>query len=169
MQSKTQMRAAQIMTRKMITTPSDAPIAEAAALLVDHGISGMPVRDEFGRIVGVISLRDIVRFERERTNTVEEPSDAGRDWGAEGSGGRWQMSRVPWGYHLEPSEVAQVRDFMTPVLIALPEDASILQIVSTMLERKVHRVLVRNAEGEIVGLVSALDVLRALVEPGLDG
>jgi CBS domain-containing protein len=164
MQSRTDIRAAQIMTSEMITTSSNAPIAEAAALLVDHGISGMPVRDEFGRIVGLISLRDIVRFERERTLTVEEDADRTEDWGAEGSVGRWQMSKVPWGYHLEPAEVAQVRDFMTPIVISLPKEATVQDVARAMLDRKVHRVLVHNGEGEVVGIISALDVVRAMVE-----
>src|SRR5262245_31340438 len=99
-----EVRAADIMTTNIVTTNRNSSIADAAALLVHYGISGMPVRDEAGRIVGLISLRDIVRFERERTSNDEEDR-AERDWTAPGSQGRWQMSHAPWGYHLEASRI----------------------------------------------------------------
>ena len=51
---------------------------------------------------------------------------------------------------------------MTPIVISLPRDASLDAIVDAMLDSHVHRVLVSGADGEIVGIISALDVLRAL-------
>ena len=161
MEPITEVRAADIMTTNIVTTSRISSIADAAALLVHYGISGMPVRDETGRIVGLISLRDIVRFERERSSNDEEDR-AERDWTAPGAQGRWQMSHAPWGYHLEASSIAQVQDFMTPIVISLPRDASLDAIVDAMLDSHVHRVLVSGADGEIIGIISALDVLRAL-------
>ena len=161
MQPKTDFRAADIMTTDIITTTRDASISEAASMLVLNGISGMPVRDEIGRIVGLISLRDIVRFERERSS-LDADDRAEGDWNAPGAQGRWQLSHAPWGYHLESSKVAQVQDYMTPVVIALPGEASLDQVIDAMLDRHVHRVLVRDSEGEIVGIISALDVMRAM-------
>lgn len=126
-------RAQDIMTSEMITVEADASIHEAATLLVDHGISGAPVRDEFGRIVGLISLRDIVRFEA------------------------------------EARKEGQVRSYMTPIVIALPEDSSIHEVIEAMLQRNVHRVLVRDTEGDIRGIISSLDVLRALFREPASG
>jgi CBS domain-containing protein len=50
---KTALRAADIMTRRMITVDSNASIREVAVVLVDNEISGAPVRDELGRITGL--------------------------------------------------------------------------------------------------------------------
>jgi predicted transcriptional regulator len=152
---KTALRAADIMTRRMITVDSNASIREVAVVLVDNEISGAPVRDELGRITGLISLRDIARYERERPPGAQaalQESDADIE----------SAHGVPWGYHVEPADLGRVREFMTPIVIALPEEAPLADVVRAMLERRVHRILVRNDEGDIVGIISAIDVLRAV-------
>ena len=55
------MRAHQIMTRQVITATVDTPIAEAARTLLNHHISGMPVVDAAGKLVGVVSQGDFMR------------------------------------------------------------------------------------------------------------
>jgi CBS domain-containing protein len=58
---------------------------------------------------------------------------------------------------------------MTPIVITVAETAKLSQVIRTMLDRKVHRVLVRNDDGEIVGIVSALDILHSmLAEPSVE-
>jgi CBS domain-containing protein len=165
MSTRTALRAMDIMTSDMITVDADASIREAAALLIDHGISGAPVRDEFGRIIGLLSLRDVARYAREGgEGGGEPPAQVGR---AESSrSGRHAPAHLPWGFHFEAAEGTQVRQFMTPILITMPREATLSEVSSAMLERRVHRILVRDVEGEIVGIISALDVLRAMSEPG---
>jgi predicted transcriptional regulator len=55
---------------------------------------------------------------------------------------------------------ALVDDIMTAQAIALPEDATVTQAAAVMACERIHRVLVVSNEGRIVGVVSALDVLR---------
>ena len=50
-----------VMHRQVVTTTGDTPIGEAAALMVDHRIGGLPVLDEDRRVVGVITETDIFR------------------------------------------------------------------------------------------------------------
>jgi acetoin utilization protein AcuB len=50
-----------VMHRRVVTTTADAPVGEAAALMVDHRIGGLPVLDEAKRVVGVITETDIFR------------------------------------------------------------------------------------------------------------
>jgi acetoin utilization protein AcuB len=50
-----------VMHRDVVTTTGDAPVGEAAALMVDHRIGGLPVLDEGRRVVGVITETDIFR------------------------------------------------------------------------------------------------------------
>ncbi|MFO1303458.1 MAG: CBS domain-containing protein [Burkholderiales bacterium] len=52
---------AEVMHRDVVTTTGDAPIGEAAALMVDHRIGGLPVLDAGRRLVGVITEADIFR------------------------------------------------------------------------------------------------------------
>ena len=55
------MRAHQIMTRKVITVKADTPVLDAANLMLQHHISGLPVVDEAGRLIGMVSEGDFVR------------------------------------------------------------------------------------------------------------
>jgi CBS-domain-containing membrane protein len=55
------MRVHQIMTRKVITVKADAPVLDAANLMLQHHISGLPVVDETGRLIGMVSEGDFVR------------------------------------------------------------------------------------------------------------
>ena len=55
------MRAHQIMTRQVITVATGAPIVEAANTMLQNHISGLPVVDETGKLVGIISQGDFIR------------------------------------------------------------------------------------------------------------
>jgi CBS domain-containing protein len=55
------MRAHQIMTRSVITIAPDATILEAAKTMLQHHVSGLPVVDAAGRLVGIVSEGDFIR------------------------------------------------------------------------------------------------------------
>ena len=55
------MRAADVMTTGVITVSPEASVQELARLLADHGISGAPVVDADGKLVGILSLADVAR------------------------------------------------------------------------------------------------------------
>ena len=54
------MRAHQIMTRKVITVKADTSIRDAANLMLQNHISGLPVVDEAGRLIGIVSEGDFI-------------------------------------------------------------------------------------------------------------
>jgi CBS domain-containing protein len=54
------MRAHQIMTRKVITVKADAPVRDAANLMLQSHISGLPVVDEAGKLIGIVSEGDFL-------------------------------------------------------------------------------------------------------------
>jgi CBS-domain-containing membrane protein len=55
------MRAHQVMTRPVITIGSDASIFEAANVMLQHHVSGLPVLDAAGKLVGIVSEGDFIR------------------------------------------------------------------------------------------------------------
>ena len=55
------MRAHQVMTRKVISVKFDTPIIEAARLMLERHISGLPVVDDTGRLLGIVSESDFMR------------------------------------------------------------------------------------------------------------
>ena len=55
------MRAHQIMTRRVITVQADTPITEAAKIMLQQHVSGLPVVDQGGKLVGIVSEGDFIR------------------------------------------------------------------------------------------------------------
>jgi CBS domain-containing protein len=70
------MQAADLMSTNVITVPENATVQEAAALMIRHGISALPVLDESGKLAGIVSEGDLMRrtelgTERERSWWLE--------------------------------------------------------------------------------------------------
>ena len=55
------MKVSEVMTTEVATVRSDASLAEAACIMIKHRISGLPVVDVFGQLVGVITEGDFLR------------------------------------------------------------------------------------------------------------
>lgn len=126
---------AELMTTNPISLRDNAPVADAVALLNRKGFHAAPVIDETGRPVGVLSYTDILAHERRQD---EDPSPT--------------------------SENICARDLMTPAVFSLPADAPARRVVSDMVALSVHQLFVVDKAGVLVGVVSALDVLRRLSE-----
>src|SRR3970040_2955476 len=60
------MRVEEIMTKDVITVSPKTPIHEAAELMIDHGVSGLPVVDDAGNVVGIVSEGDLILREKPR-------------------------------------------------------------------------------------------------------
>jgi CBS-domain-containing membrane protein len=116
------------------------------------------VIDEAGRPVGVVSQSDILVHDRERADYVEPvPEYYERENLTERLG-----ERAPPGFQVERADQAQVKDIMTPVVFAVAPDCPAPEVVEEMLNWKVHRLFVVDRDGVLVGVISALDVLRRL-------
>jgi len=139
--------AEDLMTRDVVSIPQAMSMQEAAHRLSAAGVSGAPVMDDAGWCVGVLSRGDLVRAMDEGAPRPSEPSFFGE----------WQMEEDADG----KGEVARL---MTQALIAVPPEASLAEIAWTMHSSRVHRVLVQDEAGRVVGVVSSLDVLGALAE-----
>ena len=151
--------AKDIMNPNVVTVTDTMDLREAAKIFVEERISGAPVVDELGNLVGVISQSDLVEYElaTERELTVEAP-----------------FFRRPYDDALDPSRGFQieelssdtVKDVMTPYLITIKEDTPIRVVAARMAECGVHRVIVVDEDEQIRGIVTSLDVLRWVAETG---
>ena len=141
------MRAHQIMTRSVITIAPDATILEAAKTMLQHHVSGLPVVDAGGKLLGIVSEGDFIR--RSEIGTPRKR-------------GRWL--RVLLG----DSAVDYVRehgrsvsDVMTGDPITITEDATLEQIVDAMETNGVKRLPVMKGD-RLVGLVSRANLMQAV-------
>ena len=150
--------AADLMTPNPISVEANAFVGEAIALLIDRGISAAPVIDETGRPIGVLSRSDVLVHDRERA--AHEGTNADYYHRAELTtrGGE----RLPAGFEIESVDRTPVRDLMTPAVFAVAPESSSAEVVREMLALKVHRLFVVDSTGVLVGVISALDVLRHL-------
>jgi CBS domain-containing protein len=137
----------EIMTRDPVTVTPSASLRDAAALLVEHRISGAPVVDDAGTVVGVLSEADLL---------VKE-------------GG---PEHVVGGLFLHPVEVAAapsvakwhahtVAEAMTFPARTIEPRETVAKAARTMVEQRINRLLVVEG-GALVGIVTRADVVRAL-------
>jgi len=144
------MKAEDVMTRAVITIDPDATVLQAARLMLQHHISGLPVVDKDGRLVGVLSEGDFLRrretkTERKRSRWLEFLMGPGR-MAAEYS-------------HSHGSKVSEV---MTTDVQSVEEVAPLEDIVALMERKRIKRVPVLCG-GELVGIVTRSNLMRAMV------
>jgi CBS domain-containing protein len=143
--------AADLMTPNPVSIRDIATLEEAVAFLTDTGFSAAPVIDETGRPVGVISRTDIVVHERERLALPESGPYFFES--TEPAAGDPPVSARP---------AARVRDLMTPAVFAVAPETPVTDVADQMVELNVHRLFVVDRGGILVGVISALDLLRHL-------
>ena len=146
------LTAADIMTRDVVTARPENSVAEIAKLLTDHDISAVPICDEQGKALGMVSEGDLMRpFGKE--NELKRA---------------WWLNLLAEGVELAPAFVDYVRldhrrarDLMVAPVITAPADASVPELADLLARHRIKRVpIVRD--GRLVGIVSRADVVRAL-------
>jgi CBS-domain-containing membrane protein len=143
------MHAADVMTTKVLSAGPDTSVADAARLMVSNNISGLPVIDGAGRLVGIVTEGDFLRraetgTERHRTRWLEFLLGPGR------------LADEYVRTHAQRVEEVMTRDVAT-----VTEDASLDEIVRLMERRRIKRVPIIR-DGKLVGIVSRANLLRAL-------
>jgi CBS domain-containing protein len=143
-----------LMNPEVLTVQTDMTVRDLASFLIDNEISGAPVADAEGRLVGVVSLADIAA-----AATGEDRS------GGDGSGyfGRaWDDSLDEEDVEDLPLDGMRVAGIMTPQVFSVKEDATVSEIASLMLKGHLHRLLVTR-EDRAVGIITTSDLLGLLV------
>jgi CBS domain-containing protein len=148
-----ELRARDIMSREVISVPSDMDLRELAKMFLDKGITGAPVLDADGNLAGVVSQTDLVYYNLTRDDELVLESDFYQN-------ARMEGRHVPTGFQIEDTNSGQVADVMTPVVHSVTERASIDSVARLMTREHIHRVIVRKG-AKVAGVISALDVLRA--------
>ena len=141
------MRAHQIMTRSVVTARPDATILEAANTMLQHHVSGLPVVDAAGKLVGIVSEGDFIR--RGEIGT--------------------QRKRSRWLTFLMGADATQyvrehgrkVSEVMTHDPLTIAEDATLEEIVNAMEANGIKRMPVMR-DGKLVGIVSRANLLHAV-------
>jgi CBS domain-containing protein len=150
------LTARDLMRTDIVTIGKNASLGEAMRLLCDHRISGMPVTDEAGHVIGVVSIRDIAEYLSEHPDSAPTFARSFYLANAEAEA-EFDYDRIEM---LEESE-EPVTEVMTGEIFAVNVDATLQEIVKSLAKHRIHRVLVKDGQKH-VGLISAMDVLAAL-------
>ncbi|HTO98523.1 MAG TPA: CBS domain-containing protein [Myxococcales bacterium] len=132
-----------IMSKEVVTVRSGTSLDAVVELMLARGLSRLPVVDEGHRPLGIVSKTDVVQDTHDRGDTIEVPAPSER------------------GFHVV-SEGAVVDEVMTRTVVSASEDASVQRVAELMVSRHVHGLPVVNAQGELAGFVSTMDVLAWL-------
>jgi CBS domain-containing membrane protein len=141
--------AQEIMTRDVVAVRPDTPLAAVAEAMGQRGISGMPVVDEGGLVLGVISEKDFLTH-----MGVAEPKNF--------------MVLVASclkskGCVALPIKKRQAADIMTSPALTVGPEASVKEIAALFTEKGLNRVPVTDPAGRLLGLVSRGDLVKAAV------
>lgn len=150
--------AAALMTPDPLSIRADASVHEAVSFLTDKGFSAAPVIDRAGRPVGVLSRADIIVYDREKVEYLEPVPE----YYEKGTLVAPTGESLETGFQVEKADSVQVRDIMTPVVFSVSPETPARNVVENMLSLKVHRLFVVASDGTLVGVISALDVLKHL-------
>jgi CBS domain-containing protein len=145
------MMVRDIMSRDVVTVSADATLSELARLLTLRMITGAPVVDKEGKLVGVVSNIDLVARAAASAEGADEVPGYYRQGPPEG--------KTAGGF---PEEL-RVRDIMRTTLITLAEHGDVRDAAELMLRYHVHRIIVVR-EGKPVGVVTTTDLVRLLLD-----
>jgi CBS domain-containing protein len=145
------MKAADVMTREPMSVTPQTTIVEAARLMLQHRISGLPVTDAKGSVVGVVTEGDLLR--RAETGTERHRSS-------------WLTFLVGPGRlagDYASTHARKVGEVMTSEVAVVAPSHELAIVVGLMEKHRIRRVPVVE-RGKLVGIVSRADLVRALVQ-----
>ena len=149
------MHAHQIMTRKVVFVTPDTPILEAANLMLRQQISGLPVVDEAGALVGIVTEGDFLR--RSEIGTGQKRN--------------WLLSFVVGAGRRAEDYVHEhgrkISEIMTDDPVTVTEDTPLPAIVELMEKNHVKRLPVIR-DGKLVGIVTRTNLLRTVASLARD-
>jgi CBS-domain-containing membrane protein len=149
------LRVSDVMNTSVRTISVNATMAEAAATLAQHEISGAPVVDPQGHCVGILSVTDFALRELRQTGA----SETGRIG--------WEPDVVSNADHkalrLESYAEDRVEQHMSPAVQTINQTATLINAARVMCREHIHRLVIIDAEERPVGMISSLDLVAAMV------
>jgi CBS domain-containing protein len=143
------MRAMDLMTTNVITVDENASIEATAKLMVEHGISAVPVVNRDKRVIGMVSEGDLL-------HRAETGTELRRSWWLELASSTNKLA----GEYIK-SHSGKVKDVMTRDVLSVTEETPVADIAVLLETNRIKRVPVLR-DGKLVGIVSRANLVRAL-------
>jgi CBS domain-containing protein len=147
--------AGDVMPDEVVCVTADTRVDALMNLLLKRSFSGAPVIDGRGKAIGIVSKTDLVQLLEDRVVndggvpiTVRTPAGLEYELGP--------------GFHVDELSAISVGDIMSPLVFSIHVDTPVTQAAAMMAYDGVHRVPVLDDDGSVIGLLSAIDVMRWL-------
>ena len=145
-----------LMNPDIMTVTDEMTTEELARYLVEREISGAPVVDSQGHLIGVVSMTDIGR-------NLAEPSDLTSSRGSSFYRDDVDLTLEDLGQRYVEERPATVRDVMTPAIHQVSVTASVAEVARIMVEEHIHRLVVTQGK-EPVGIITSMDLLKMIAD-----
>ena len=146
--------AQDIMTKDVITVHPQTPVRELAALLLNHKISGVPVVDEAGKVLGVVTESDLI-FQNKKVHlpTAVAILDA------------FLFLERPEKLEQEMKKIAgsMAGDICSAELISVTPETPLDELATLMAEKKIHTLPVLDG-GRLAGVIGKSDIIRTIAQ-----
>jgi len=143
------VKAHDVMVRDVVTVKPDTPVADVVDLLIEHDISALPVVDDEGNVIGIISESDLMRRE---------------ELGTEKHRPRWIEAMTPastLAREFAKSHGRRVGEIMSREVVSATEDMSLAEIAALLEKHRIKRVPILR-DRKLVGIVSRSNLIQAL-------
>jgi CBS-domain-containing membrane protein len=148
------LKARDIMTKDVVTVNPQTSIRELAALLLERKISGAPVVDDAGKLLGVVTESDLI-FQNKKVHlpTAVAILDA------------FVFLELPGKMEQEFKKMAgaKVGDICSQQLFTVTPDTELEELATLMAEKKVHTLPVLDGE-QLVGIIGKSDIIRTIAQ-----
>jgi predicted transcriptional regulator len=152
------LTAKDIMNREVLTVNTELSIQGLAEFLFHNSISGAPVISQNGKLIGAVSVTDIIRHE-----TLPEKSpqfNSRHDYYVHTAENRFSHQDLD-ALHFTAEAPVTVQDIMTPQILEVGEQDTVQQVAETMIKNRIHRVFVTREEKPI-GIISTVDMMKVI-------
>lgn len=143
------------MERDVVSVRPDGDVESLLRLMREHELPGVPVTDESGRLLGIVTESDLVLRDEDADLHLPHHIDL---WG-----GMIFLEPIKhYEERLRRAFAAMVSDMMTPDPITVSPEDTVEDAAKLIAERRHNRLPVVDADGRLVGVVTRVDVLEAL-------
>ncbi|MGM0366367.1 MAG: CBS domain-containing protein [Actinomycetota bacterium] len=150
-----ELLARDVMNKSVITIKKDASIDKLSSLLLKHQISGVPVMDDGGNMIGIVTEGDIIvqdtdlhfpRYFKLLDSII------------------YLESLSNFKKNLKKHLATKVEDIMTKEVVTVTETTTVNEIANIMTQKNINRVPVVDENKKLVGIITRADIIKSMIK-----
>ncbi len=146
------LKAKDIMTREVITVKRDTPISELSKIFIQHGVNGVPVVDDGGKVEGIVTQGDLIEQNKNlHIPTVITLFDAVL----------FLESEKKFEDDVKKLTGTKVEDIYSKKAVTVSPESDIADVTTIMAEKEIHTLPVVEG-GKLVGVIGKLDLIKGM-------